>query len=60
MTGEQIREWRTRRGWTQDRLAAELGVAHDTVSRWENGAQEPSRMAVSLLVLRLGMVEVPA
>jgi DNA-binding XRE family transcriptional regulator len=28
-------------GMTQQELARELGVARETVSRWENGKEEP-------------------
>ncbi len=40
---------RTRLGWSQERLARELGVSFSTVSRWERGDGEPSPMAVRLL-----------
>ena len=32
---------RARRGWSQERLAEEVGVAGNTVSRWERGEMVP-------------------
>ena len=36
-------------GLTQESLAWELGVSFSTVSRWENGQNNPSRLAVAQL-----------
>ena len=33
---------RRRAGYTQERLAEELGVSRQAVSKWETGASEPS------------------
>lgn len=41
MRGNLIAE-RTRRGWTQDDVAARLHVNANTVSRWEIGKTSPS------------------
>ncbi|MFN7948393.1 MAG: helix-turn-helix transcriptional regulator [Blastocatellia bacterium] len=41
MTPETIRERRQRLKLTQGELAARLGVALNTVSRWENGLSTP-------------------
>ena len=35
--GQKIRELRTQAGLSQEKLASELGVAANTVSRWETG-----------------------
>jgi transcriptional regulator with XRE-family HTH domain len=35
MDGSELRRIRERLGWTQRRLAEELGVAENTVARWE-------------------------
>ncbi len=40
---------RKKLGWSQERLARELGVSFSTVSRWERGEGEPSPMAERLL-----------
>jgi len=42
MTPEQIRTFRERRGWSQVRLAVELGTDKYTVCRWETGRQKVS------------------
>jgi len=33
--GAQIREWRGRRGWSQERLARRLGVCKSTIQKLE-------------------------
>lgn len=38
----QIRELRRSRGLSQEGLAAQLGVATNTISRWETGTYRPS------------------
>ena len=43
------RSLRTKLGWSQERLARELGVSFSTISRWERGEGEPSPMAERLL-----------
>ena len=40
-----IREWRGRVGLTQEGLAQALNVTFSTVSRWENGHVQPSKLA---------------
>lgn len=39
---------RASRGWTQARLARELGVCRATVNRWENGRTEPASRDIAL------------
>jgi putative transcriptional regulator len=34
---------------TQEQLAAELGVAYETINRWENGHMQPSALALRQL-----------
>jgi transcriptional regulator with XRE-family HTH domain len=41
MTGEEIKERRLKLGMTQSELAEALGVALNTVSRWELGTSRP-------------------
>lgn len=41
-TNELLRQARQERGWTQRRLADELGVEEQTVSSWERGTRFPS------------------
>lgn len=38
----QIRELRRSRGLSQEALASQLGVATNTISRWETGTYRPS------------------
>ena len=40
-----IRNWRRRVGLTQEGLAQALNVTFSTVSRWENGHVQPSKLA---------------
>ncbi len=40
--GQKIRELRTQAGLSQDKLAAELSIAANTVSRWETGTYKPT------------------
>lgn len=44
-----IRELRRRLGWSQDRLAKEMGVTTNAVARWEQGNRQPSEMAIRFL-----------
>ncbi|MBI3997856.1 MAG: helix-turn-helix transcriptional regulator [Armatimonadetes bacterium] len=44
-----VRSLREKLGWSQERLARELGVSFSTISRWERGQGEPSPMAEKLL-----------
>jgi DNA-binding transcriptional regulator YiaG len=43
--GRIIRAWRRRIGLTQEGLAQALSVTFSTVSRWENGHVQPSKLA---------------
>lgn len=40
-----IRQYRAEHGLTQTELAAQIGVDHSTIARWENGDTKPSRLA---------------
>ena len=40
-----IRAYRETHHLTQSELAAQLGVDHSTVARWETGTSRPSRLA---------------
>lgn len=45
MNGEDIKRRRISLGWSQERLARELGVSFSTVNRWERGRSEPNGIA---------------
>ena len=53
MTGPEIRVARHALGWSQRRLAEALGVAPNTVARWERGEIQPP----PYLRLALGQIE---
>ena len=37
-----LRQWRKSAELTQEEAANELGVSHDTISRWEAGITQPT------------------
>ena len=39
---QRLKALRTERGFTQELVAAALGVSRQAVSKWENGTSEPS------------------
>ena len=39
--GDNIRELRKNRGWTQEQLAERVGMSPQAISRWENGTTYP-------------------
>ena len=44
-TAEDVRQLRESLRMTQEEFAREVGVSFSTVSRWERGRGEPSRLA---------------
>ncbi|HEY9615637.1 MAG TPA: helix-turn-helix transcriptional regulator [Microcoleaceae cyanobacterium] len=44
-----VRELRQLMQLTQVQFAAELGVAYETINRWENGHMQPSALALRQL-----------
>lgn len=52
MDGAELRRIRERLGWTQQQLADELGVAANTVARWERG-ELGMRESTERLILRV-------
>lgn len=50
MTGEDIRRWRLARGLSQAELAELLGVAENTVWRWETGLRSPDPRLIALAI----------
>ncbi len=49
MNYEWIKKIRLGLGWTQERLAREIGVSFSTVNRWERGQSAPSPLAAKNL-----------
>lgn len=45
MDGAEIRAAREARGWTQEQLAAQVGVGQRTVGNWERGETIPKNRA---------------
>ncbi len=56
MKPEEIRAYRQKLGYTQGELATALGVAPNTVSRWELGTAKPE--SPEMLTLALEALEV--
>jgi transcriptional regulator with XRE-family HTH domain len=52
MDGASLRRIRLRLGWTQRRLAEELGVSDNTVARWERD-ELGMRTTAERLILRI-------
>jgi transcriptional regulator with XRE-family HTH domain len=45
----ELRKWRVKNDWTQNQLAAVLGVTNQAVSMWERGVREiPSFLYLAL------------
>jgi transcriptional regulator with XRE-family HTH domain len=42
---DRIKKLRKSKGWSQEQLARSLGVALNTVQRWEMGKTKPSPLA---------------
>ena len=47
--GTNIKEHRLKKGYTQERLAYELGVSSQTVSRWETGTTYPDIVMLPII-----------
>lgn len=57
--GERHKQIRTRLGRTQDEFAQILGVAGETVSRWENGHHAPPPHAARILRALNTIIDTP-
>ena len=53
--GEKIREYRQKKGLTQDALAAELHISSQAISKWENGQTMPDISLLMPLSMVLGI-----
>lgn len=53
MNGDDIRQAREARGWTQQQLAAKVGVGQRTIGSWERGETVPkNRMGRLIEIFR--------
>ena len=50
MWSERIKQIRTERGWSIEKLAVEVKVSGRTISRWEAGTNNPDRRSQQELV----------
>jgi transcriptional regulator with XRE-family HTH domain len=50
-----VRRLRKAKGWTQDDLAAEVGIAQDAVSTIENGRSNPTLIMIEQIAKALGV-----
>lgn len=48
-SAELVRNIRKKNGWTQERLAQEMGVAFSTVNGWERGRRKPQPFLMNKL-----------
>ena len=46
---DKIKQCRYLKGWTQEKLARNVGVSLNTVQRWESGKTHPSPLAMDKL-----------
>ena len=54
MTGNELKQWRMKTGYSQGQLAKALGVIPITISRWERGERQiPSFLHLALDQLEL-------
>jgi len=59
MTPDKFRDARKRLGLTQPQVAALLGVARNTITRWETGTHPVDETAARLLRLHLDGAPLP-
>lgn len=60
MTNQEFKSWRTRRGFSQGKLAKALGVRSMTVARWEWGTiRIPALLPLALEALENRMRKEP-
>lgn len=52
--GANIKEYRLKKGYTQEQLAYELGVSSQTISRWETGATYPDIVMLPVIAELFG------
>lgn len=60
MSGEELRQARARRGWSQEELAGKAGVAANTIRRIETGHTQPRGRTLRAIVAALSHERAPA
>ena len=53
--GRRIAALRKENGYTQEQLAAKLGISNQAVSKWENGSSDPSTSNLLALAKLFGV-----
>ena len=53
--GEKLQQLRKDRGWSQERLAEEIPISRQAVSKWESGASDPSTTNLIALAKLFGV-----
>jgi DNA-binding transcriptional regulator YiaG len=51
MTGDDLREYRHRLGWSQAKLARVYGCSVRTLIRWEQSSHLPDHLGLAMLAL---------
>lgn len=46
---EQLKNWRTTKGYSQAQAAKKLGISVRTLQQWEQGARKPQGLALVTL-----------
>ena len=52
---ERLKELRTEKGITQDKLAEETGLSQAALANWENGKRSPNALAIITLAKYFGV-----
>lgn len=53
--GEKLKYWRTNKNFTQKNLAEKIGIAQQTINRWENGTAIPKSRNITQLAIALNI-----
>ena len=56
--GQKLQQLRKARGWTQEKLAQQLGVSRQAVSKWEVDAAQPDVQNVLQITSLVGVTVV--
>jgi DNA-binding XRE family transcriptional regulator len=60
MNGTDLKEWRKRLSFSQDKAATEIGCARRSIQEWEKGVRPvPRYIALACAALALGVTDYP-